>query len=834
MPAKSRGFHRIWVLTIVISFIFLACSPNLRNLVSTINPSAQFTPEVVSPPSVPQVEIVFNVEIPPGTPPGQKIYLDILDELTGLALNPYRYGMVTIDPTHYSVHIAIRPNSLIKYRYLQEGSPPEIEHTTSGSQVRYRLYAVSGPGMVNDIVSAWQSIPFKGEGGRIQGVVTDTTNQPVPNILIAVGGKQTRTSATGDFLIEGLPKGIHNLIAYSTEGKYKTFQQGVLISPESTTPVTLQLSSQENVEVTFLANLSPEMANMSKNAVLRLVGDQYGLGNTFADLEGGINSIALQSKEMHIRQDGRYELVLKLAAGSLFRYKYSLGDGFWNSEQTDEGRFVIREIEIPDTAFTIEDDIQHWSPPGWGPITFNLTVPTGTPKADTVFIQFNPYGWTEPIPMIRTDDNRWHFTLFSPLHLLSSVYYRFCRNSQCESAGEADIDGMPKERKFTPSSSSQNFEDEVVAWKWSVQPEHEVKLDTSATVVGRSPDFWAGIGFQSKYHPSWLFYSQSSLSEVKNLGSNWVVLTPGWTATAKNLPVLEPLPGRDPLWPDMLHIGKSAQELGLNVAIFPQINFVESQKNWWGGITGDAGWWRSWFDRYKIFVQNFAVLANTTKAEALILGDTKITPALPTARFANDVQPLPYQDFENEWKAIIANIRSQQPNLLLLWAVEYSSITNYSPQFLEMFDGFYILWDAPFNVPDGASVEALTDQFGAILDESLFPMKEQTNKPMILALNYPSIVDAISGCIDPQNTCLPFDILDQPSSLNNLQLSYNIQADIYQAAFKSINQRPWINGVVSQGFYPPVSLPDESASIRGKPAGEITHYWFSKLLNKTQ
>ncbi len=808
MPTKSRDLHRIWILTITINFFFLACTVNLWNPDSVINPSEWPTPSDNVSPSSPQVEVIFNVEIPPETPPGQKIYLDILDELTGLALNPYRYGMVMTNPTHYSVHIAVRPNSVIKYRYLMEGNPPEIEHTTSGSQVRYRLYTVSGPGKVNDIVSAWQSLPFRGKGGRVQGMVTDKANRPIPNIMIAAGGRQTRTSATGNFLIEELPKGIHNLVAYSTEGQYETFQQGVQISSESTTPVAFQLRRQELVEVTFIASLPPEMVSKRNDIMLRLAGDQYGLGNTFADLGGGINSTALQSKEMHIRQDGRYELTTKLAVGSLFRYKYSLGDGFWNSEQTDEGRFLIREITIPDTAIIIEDNIHRWSPIGWGPITFNLTVPISTPKADEIFIQFNPYGWTEPIPMIRIDDYEWQYILFSPLHLLGSVYYRFCRNSQCESAGEADINGMPKERKFAPSSSPQTFEDEVIAWQWPAQTEDEITFDTSAIIAKRTPDFWAGIEFQSKYHPSWLSYSQPALSEVKNLGSNWVILPPGWTPTSPNLPVMEPLPGRDPLWPDMLYIGQTAQELGLNIAIYPQINFLTSQEDWWGDITGDAGWWRSWFDRYKIFVQNFSTLANTIKARALILGDPNISPALPVTMYTNDSQPFPYQDSESEWRTIITEIRSRQPDLMLLWAVEYPLIANYSPQFLEIFDGFYVLWSGPLNVPGDISAETLTNQIGAMLDEDLFPIKEQTGKPMILAIKYPSIDGAASG--------------------------YKEQADNYQAIFNAINQRPWINGIVSRGFYPPIALSDSSASIRGKPAGEITHYWFQKLVENTQ
>jgi hypothetical protein len=48
----------------------------------------------------------------------------------------------------------------------------------------------------------------------------------------------------------------------------------------------------------------------------------------------------------------------------------------------------------------------------------------------------------------------------------------------------------------------------------------------------------------------------------------------------------------------------------------------------------------------------------------------------------------------------------------------------------------------------------------------------------------------------------------------------------------AINDRSWISGFVSQGFYPPLPLQDKSSSLHGKPASGVIWFWFPKLLGK--
>ena len=49
----------------------------------------------------------------------------------------------------------------------------------------------------------------------------------------------------------------------------------------------------------------------------------------------------------------------------------------------------------------------------------------------------------------------------------------------------------------------------------------------------------------------------------------------------------------------------------------------------------------------------------------------------------------------------------------------------------------------------------------------------------------------------------------------------------------SVNERAWLGGFVSRGYYPPVGLQDASASVNAKPAVEVLRYWYPRFLGIT-
>jgi len=122
-------------------------------------------------------------------------------------------------------------------------------------------------------------------------------------------------------------------------------------------------------------------------------------------------------------------------------------------------------------------------------------------------------------------------------------------------------------------------------------------------------------------------------------------------------------------------------------------------------------------------------------------------------------------------------------------------------------------------------VDQLTAAAGQLLDTDIQPFQAALQKPVILAVAAPSVDNAASAS-------LPDSALFQPGGT---QAPVNLQAqtDVYTALLMAVNDRTWVGGFVSRGYYPPVVLQDASASVHGKPAADLLWYWFPRLLGIT-
>jgi hypothetical protein len=125
---------------------------------------------------------------------------------------------------------------------------------------------------------------------------------------------------------------------------------------------------------------------------------------------------------------------------------------------------------------------------------------------------------------------------------------------------------------------------------------------------------------------------------------------------------------------------------------------------------------------------------------------------------------------------------------------------------------------------------------GRLLDENIFPVQSQINKPVIIGLSYPSASNSATGCIPATNGgCLDWTALNRPNpDIGTVNLDLQQQFDIYDAMFNAINARSWVSGIVSRGYFTPVALQDKSASVHGKPAADLLWYWFPRLLGNVK
>ncbi len=824
--------RRIIIYIALLALFGQACSLSLIEF-PAFPPSTPSTPVTVpiSTP-LPRAEVRFNVQLPEPLPPGEILAISVLDEVTGLALNPVDYPMTPVDPTNYTAVLTIPNQALIKYRYVRRSATRLSEDTNTDAPIRYRALHVNGPTTISDTISSWSDKAANTASGSIFGTVLNAdTGAPIPEIMVTAGGVQALTDSAGRFQLIGLRGGNHTLTAFALDGMYHTFQQGAVVEGNKATPVEIRMKPAQLVNVIFVVSV-PQ--NTQRGVPIRIAGSLLQFGNTFTDLRGGLSTVADRMPVMTPLPDGRYSVSMFLPEGAYLEYKYTLGDGFWNAEFNSVGQYVTRQLVIPAQTLTVNDTVQSWQAGPNAPILFEVTVPPDTPSGDVIYIQFNPFDWTQPIPMWLVGNNQWAYKLYGPLNIIGSFGYRYCRNAQCGSADDvATMGNSVRGRNVSPTLAAQDIKDTVTQWAWR-QKTNSVLVQTE--ISSRGPGFVAGVEFQPYYDPSLPTFIPSALQNIKALNGNWVIYDPSWTYVRSNPLIFSQQPGRDPFWKDTSEAIAQARSIGMNVALFPQPRFPTSAEDFWKNAPRDPSWWDTWFNHYRAFAVNFADMATKANAQAVILGGEWIAPALPSGRLADGTPSGVPADAEARWRNVVAEVR-QHFRGLVLFALPYNNTDIQAPiNLLKDTDGMYLLWFVKLSDQTNPTKPDMQAEAERLLDTNIFPVYTQVGKPVIIGLAYPSASDAASGCLpNGSGGCLDWTALSRPNAdISSISLNLQLQFDIYDAMFNAINGRSWVSGLVSRGYYPPVDLQDKSASVHGKPAADLLWFWFPRLLGNVK
>lgn len=777
---------------------------------STVPNLAQATSEPLAStlPAPRQTQVTFHVQTPPGTPDDQPVFLVLLDEVTGLALNTQPVSMShqpageAAGAPYYRASLSVAVGSLVRYRYERlAGAVRLAEHLADGRPVRYRQALVQGPGEIQDIVSRWVDTPYAGGLGRIYGLAVDGATQlPLPGMIVTAGGAQAYTHADGSFRLEGLPPGVHNLVVNAPDGAYQPFQQGAQVATGSITPALAALAPAKMVRGMFVVR-APE--GTPPVVPLRMAGSLSQLGNSFADLTGGVNLATPRMPNLRALPDGRYTLTLNLPAGADIRYKYTLGDGFWNAERTTSGAIQLRQVIVPNENFVVEEIIESWSDhASQAPaITFDVQAPADTPAGETVWIQFAPlFGWTEPVPMWSLGNQRWAYVLYNPLGLPGNLGYRYCRNGLCgrlddqQTAG-AEAPGRQVELANPPPLLS----DRVEAWAAYQQSAEQASLEAPPGVLRPLPtDFRLGFALDSAYHPAWSGLFPASFGDLRDQGANTVLLSPTWTlrnwTPGYLVPLFDQVAGVDMPWAEGMEAIAQAQGRSLAVWLYPQASLeAVDLQTWWETAARNPGWWDSWFSEYRLFALHHAELARQSRAQALVLGGAWLEPALPGGILPGGQPSGVPQNAGTRWRELLAEVR-QHFSGPLYWSLS-RQVAEDPPGFLDQVNGLYLEWS-----PQADETSQPRQALGWWLDQTGWTLYTRWGLPLILALEIPATPDL------------------------------QAQVNFYQAALEHVNQREWIHGVISAGYLPYGRLQDAGPNVNGKPAGLLLKSWFQAWL----
>lgn len=817
MKFHYRTNHKISIVTltlIIVTLMLSACSGFLQSNIDKIT----FTETVEN---YPKAEVVFQVRLPAPLVEGEKLVLEVLDDVTGVYFNPSHYEMAKQNDQDFFVRLPLIVGEKVKYRFLRQSTQAIYEYTTQNSQLRYRMLLVNGPLVIQDLVAAWADQPYSGPVGRIRGQLVDQTNNtPLPNMAVYAGGMQTISAADGTFILEGLPLWTQNVVISSLDGAYETFQQGAVIDDEATTPILLTLAKRPTVEVNFVVKL-PD--GFTTDLPLRLATNLYSLGYPESELSSGSSTVSSNMPLFTKTSADEYALALNLPVGADLRYKFTFGDSFWNSELNSTGNFVTRDLIVSEANNSIKKRIELIQSPTKGEIKFNVTMPSTTPSNEQVSLQLNAFGWMQSLPMVKSGENQWSYSLYSPTHLLGNINYRFCRNDQCDIA----ISNPAQDGMVATSSTAQVVTLNLANWQYMDAAANATLVDTNGGALAPRTDFIAGFELTPHLPVTWKNSLAQGLEAIKGSGANWVIVSPTWSATHANPPQLEPVPGSDILWSDLQTLTAQISTNQLNPVIFPVLSSSVSVDQFWTDGKRDGGWWQSLYDRYHRFILQNADLAALTNASAFVIGDPSMNPSMSGGLLVNGEASNSPANADEQWSQLILDVRSRYTGPII-GVISLPSQTTTLPGWLKDVDAFYVLFSPSMMDSGDQSVQAMVNTFGTALDTLVLPIAEQYAKPVIVGINYPSSSIALNSCMDINSKCMEY----QPGVLAGTAVDLDLQSKIYNAAIIASGNRSWIKGFIARGYNPLVVVKDQGSSIYGKPASDVLWFWFHFILNK--
>lgn len=812
--SNSSNFLKLVSILFLFSLFVSACGQTTTQTPdqNQIGGIEQFTQDL------PYTEAEFILEIP--SPTENEIVFEVVDDITGIELNPTRYVMDKLDDNHYHLILPVQSPSIIKYRFYKNNGLPVYETDASNNLVEYRTAYITGPITINNQLINWTDEQYAYNYGKVKGqILNSDSNSPIPNALVIIGGLHTYTNSLGNFIIDNLPPGKHNLLVLSTDGEYSIFQQEAIVGEGLITPAAIGLHATQFVNITFVIEAPEDTPN---EAILRIIGNTYQLGNVFGNIYNGTSIAPARAPKLSSLGDGIYSINMSLPSGFDLRYKYSLGDGFWNAELDDANNFVVRKLIVPDQDTIINEIVKKWNASDNQGVEFLVNIPENTPDTDKVSIQFNSFGWSPPIQMWQTSDLQWTFKLFGPFQLVSNVEYQICRNDACDTALASVITSTNDTFSFDTSNLPDTLNINISEWDY-----WPIVVDTPSIeapqINSRGSDFTAGFAFSDNYNVYTPIHVESAYKNIAGLNANTVVIPVQWTLQSLDPVILSPIIGENPLWKDLVLMIQKAQEQNLNVWISPELVISSTALKQISQGLPDASWIQEFSSQYTEFLYYSADLANYMQTEAVI--------------YPSNFNDIPnYQGFDqlsetmiNDLESNINTIRNRFGNKLYLSIYD---IQMENDTLLQEVDGYYISPNVNFVDADYIK-DNYQSTFKTYLDEVLFPKYSNYNKPIVLALNFPSVQGAENGCIKVEDACYSFEIinqLDNNTALNSFEIDLNIQVVLYDSAFKAINDTEWVNGIISKEYNPQVALMDYTSSIRGKPSVGIFWYWFPRLL----
>ena len=836
-------------------------------------------PEEKAKPQPQYKSVGFTVHVPANTPETDDVYLLLLpffdwDELQRIPMT------ANGDGTWSATAENLLEGALIRYVYDRGWEDwarwkATRENFDEGVKIEFRYLFIS-PTITSaeDTVARWGDIPNDPPTGTITGIVRDSaTREPIMDATVSIGGVHTATNYDGSFTLDGIPIGSQRVTISTTLGNYKPSSNVVEVSQGQMSVADFDLEAAKKVKVTFNV-AAPDDTPL--NAIVKMVGNVYQLGSVSWSWVNQLLPDPARFVVMNKLTGNNFTATLELYEGTYVEYLYTLGLEGLSSERSLTGGRVLRSFVVGSSDETRNEIIEMWRPSGYVAVTFNVTVPPNTPPDEKIFMDVGG-------PRLQMDEvskNRWTYTHFgSPGNIFTYKYFHGGKGAE-----RFEPDDPNTYRSVTIPNTDTTINDTVERWRWfprAVEPspgenftvtfrvtvpentpvgdtiylagdsaelgngqnpkavemtraptndwlwEASVTFDSAKTIEYRYTrgDFakseaenralqvrydnqfvndavfgWTDIPFsvprenfvkgiypEDLWSTGFLPLYAPTLTHIQNQNAEWVVLSSVWSyGRIRPLPEAEPRPVRagSVYTPteDLIATINEIHSKGMKAFIVPQFNMEMTPEEMAGPYSDE--WWDKWLLEAEKFYMYNAKIAERAGAEMLLLPGY-IFHVFPTRdEFEN---PLYMNTFDQKMKELIWKVRQNYSGLL----VASGSTRLYD--FSELLD-FVGTTSYGFGAPSfspSASVQEIKTEMEIILDSKVLPIFSRYGKPIIIYQFAFSSVDLVE------------------------------QANVYEAFFQAITDRPWVGGFFDFG-YSYVELPlDETSSIRSKPAEAV-------------
>ncbi|HOT90165.1 MAG TPA: hypothetical protein PLJ78_02275 [Anaerolineae bacterium] len=295
--------------------------------------------------------------------------------------------------------------------------------------------------------------------------------------------------------------------------------------------------------------------------------------------------------------------------------------------------------------------------------------------------------------------------------------------------------------------------------------------------------------------------SDQSLAKLKDTGAEWISILATWYQDTVTSTDIYSDPQKTPTDAGVIHAIQTAHNLGLKVMLKPHLDLLNDPAHWRGQIgeqfTTQAEW-EAWFTSYQKFINHYAQIAKDYNVEQLCVG---------TELDGTAVQELGWRELITGTGGIksiyegplVYAANHTYTNTVMFWdALDYIGI-----------DAYYVL---------ATTTTATLEDFKTGWTRPisfLESLSQEWNKPIIFTeIGYRSIDGAAMA---------PWAYEGNPP------LDFQEQADLYQAFFETVYQKPWFAGVFwwSWDTNPMQGGPcDDGYTPLDKPAEDVLRKFF--------